>query len=543
MSSPKDADRNSPSTISTGDLVKEVVESGLHARYEDAVQLVGRGDEAVPCLSKYLHEDKFWHADENGNFIADSYAPISALHLLGAIGSIDGLEEVIYTLYERSDDLEDWLTEDVPSVLTSFGSKALRRCKECALDKRLDLYSRHACVRAMAMIASRETGFRPEIVDSLKLLILRKHEGHELIAFTICSLAELKEQSALEAIKEAYRRNKVETGIITLNDVLKLYGEEDEKNSQYHFDEKKPLDFFLEPNLEKLRKSYSEWLSEIKRRKEGKEITPMKDLEEAETLLDTFDEAGSTLVVPKVGRNYPCPCGSGSKYKKCCLPLQIQRKRWDPLEEKLRRHIQEFYDNERFMGDYDQAMSLYGISFGDEDIRERRLFHDWLVHDYIIPSEKMSIIRIFIKERGNALYEQEAKTVSAWANSTFRFLEVLEVRRGVGFDAKDIFSPECSQFFVYDASISISIEKEDILFARPYPLGTIIRLGGGGLAIIKERQKEIEEYVNSNYERFKVDTIKGKKRDGFQSDASVSLDDYFRTESLSIIKYLQHMLD
>ena len=24
--------------------------------------------------------------------------------------------------------------------------------------------------------------------------------------------------------------------------------------------------------------------------------------------------------VPKVGRNDPCPCGSGKKFKKCCLP-------------------------------------------------------------------------------------------------------------------------------------------------------------------------------------------------------------------------------
>jgi len=24
---------------------------------------------------------------------------------------------------------------------------------------------------------------------------------------------------------------------------------------------------------------------------------------------------------PKIGRNAPCPCGSGKKYKKCCLPL------------------------------------------------------------------------------------------------------------------------------------------------------------------------------------------------------------------------------
>ena len=25
---------------------------------------------------------------------------------------------------------------------------------------------------------------------------------------------------------------------------------------------------------------------------------------------------------PKVGRNDPCPCGSGKKYKKCCLNAQ-----------------------------------------------------------------------------------------------------------------------------------------------------------------------------------------------------------------------------
>jgi uncharacterized protein YecA (UPF0149 family) len=25
---------------------------------------------------------------------------------------------------------------------------------------------------------------------------------------------------------------------------------------------------------------------------------------------------------PRVGRNDPCPCGSGKKYKKCHLPLE-----------------------------------------------------------------------------------------------------------------------------------------------------------------------------------------------------------------------------
>jgi uncharacterized protein YchJ len=44
--------------------------------------------------------------------------------------------------------------------------------------------------------------------------------------------------------------------------------------------------------------------------------------------IDDFDEESdfsgwnSETVVrvgPKIGRNDPCPCGSGKKYKKCCL--------------------------------------------------------------------------------------------------------------------------------------------------------------------------------------------------------------------------------
>ncbi|MEK9660196.1 MAG: YchJ family metal-binding protein [Alphaproteobacteria bacterium] len=31
-----------------------------------------------------------------------------------------------------------------------------------------------------------------------------------------------------------------------------------------------------------------------------------------------FNPKGQPLRVVKVGRNDPCPCGSGQKYKKCC---------------------------------------------------------------------------------------------------------------------------------------------------------------------------------------------------------------------------------
>jgi hypothetical protein len=45
----------------------------------------------------------------------------------------------------------------------------------------------------------------------------------------------------------------------------------------------------------------------------------------ATALADAYLEAGAgrgpdlTRTAPKVGRNDPCPCGSGLKYKRCCL--------------------------------------------------------------------------------------------------------------------------------------------------------------------------------------------------------------------------------
>jgi len=37
----------------------------------------------------------------------------------------------------------------------------------------------------------------------------------------------------------------------------------------------------------------------------------------------------------KTGRNEPCPCGSGKKYKKCCLLEEQLEKRNDSIKNKI----------------------------------------------------------------------------------------------------------------------------------------------------------------------------------------------------------------
>ncbi|MES2564969.1 MAG: SEC-C metal-binding domain-containing protein [Pseudomonadota bacterium] len=47
-------------------------------------------------------------------------------------------------------------------------------------------------------------------------------------------------------------------------------------------------------------------------------ITPDSSL--AESSDDALAYPGSFIrPTPKIGRNEPCPCGRGKKYKKCCL--------------------------------------------------------------------------------------------------------------------------------------------------------------------------------------------------------------------------------
>lgn len=44
-----------------------------------------------------------------------------------------------------------------------------------------------------------------------------------------------------------------------------------------------------------------------------------EDLSDYHQLIASHKPHGTKLSRQKIGRNEPCPCGSGKKYKKCCL--------------------------------------------------------------------------------------------------------------------------------------------------------------------------------------------------------------------------------
>jgi len=214
--------------------------------------------------------------------------------------------------------------------------------------------------------------------------------------------------------------------------------------------------------------------------------------------------------------------------------MHKERQRWEELENNLRESITDYW-HEFHENNLHDAINVYRkIIDKNTKEAERRLFFDWFIHDYIIPIENNTIIKLFLKE-----YEKdydndliERNTLREWSNSFFRFVEVLEIKIGTGYKISDIFTKE--EFFLHDVRSSAKVKKYDIMYTRLYTVGGSITRAASGLIIIQHRYlHHIKKYVISDMERkhYKIDTSDSKQ-------FNLNLEKYLKNESLSLIQYL-----
>ena len=132
-------------------------------------------------------------------------------------------------------------------------------------------------------------------------------------------------------------------------------------------------------------------------------------------------------------------------------------------------------------------------------------------------------------------------TAIAWSNSVFRFFEILDIKRGVGYKVRDVFN-EGNELFIYDKSSSETVKKYDIQYLRPYPIGNITRIAGGGILLSRSHLPHIKDYVLNSFQKLTKQHLNEINSMGEQySHIANNFDNYLRNESLSIIKYLESL--
>ena len=95
----------------------------------------------------------------------------------------------------------------------------------------------------------------------------------------------------------------------------------------------------------------------------------------------------------KIGRNEPCYCGSGQKYKNCHLKAdneaERERRDWAEAGRFLRRDLLKFARDERWATAVADAMPFYWNNHYDAQSAEQMSmpealrFFDWFVFDYL----------------------------------------------------------------------------------------------------------------------------------------------------------------
>ena len=195
---------------------------------------------------------------------------------------------------------------------------------------------------------------------------------------------------------------------------------------------------------------------------------------------EEFDEEPDE--VSKVGRNDPCPCGSGKKYKRCCLPDDEEIGFLRSATDNVLRKLGYFAFSQRFLEDFEIAFyifwaeeyELYEFPYLSQS--EQVHFTEWYFLDYFLDDGRR-IAEIFLQEMGDEVSSLERRALEDRLSSSPALYEVLEVEPGKGLRLKDIFSGE--EYDVKERRGSRSLYKWDLVFTRVVPMGKYFVICGG----------------------------------------------------------------
>ena len=184
----------------------------------------------------------------------------------------------------------------------------------------------------------------------------------------------------------------------------------------------------------------------------------------------------------KTGRNDPCPCGSGAKYKKCCMGGVEGKAGMQGYDDRkscaakavdiLLRFARKVLPEESL---YEAADDLGLRQLPDEAVQERlftELFVPWFCYRWVpqADSSRLTIAERFLAEPGAGLDPRAERFIRAASAAPLWYWQVVDVVRGGGCVLRDMASGE--EVFVTDVSSSGSLERWDILLCQ------VIRMDG-----------------------------------------------------------------
>ncbi|MFQ5522881.1 MAG: SEC-C metal-binding domain-containing protein [Acidimicrobiia bacterium] len=179
---------------------------------------------------------------------------------------------------------------------------------------------------------------------------------------------------------------------------------------------------------------------------------------------DAFEYYRSLLAeVPRVGRNDPCPCGSGRKFKVCHLnrPEVSPKKRVGWMLRKVANYMRFHWRHHRYTElAVVAAVANLGERFDGDGVLE--MAEDQFIFD--LEMFEGGGVADFLAERWEMIPADERDVYELWAQATLALWEVISVGDG-SIELRDTLTGDTVE--VSDRSAASAFQAGDYLLARP----------------------------------------------------------------------------
>ena len=225
----------------------------------------------------------------------------------------------------------------------------------------------------------------------------------------------------------------------------------------------------------------------------------------------------------KLGRNDPCPCGSGKKYKQCCLRDEENRVMSD-RSEAIPRAIQwlmamhgpavrEALDHGFFSslddGEYDLLPDQHDDAYKGIMINAM----EWLLADGFMTAkgQERRVAELLLGQGGPLFSAEQRQWIGLLTAMPLRLYEIVEVIPDECMTLRDVMLPEHPPVLVREKSGSRQALKFDLIAARLLPVEDHFELSGAVYSFPRNRSWDLLEELSDELEGVEPDSPLAKE--------------------------------
>lgn len=261
-------------------------------RANDAAQAAARLTQMALDETYYDYYDFYEDEEEYFRVEPRLWTRLHAVRVLMRLG--EAAQTAVEPLLPLLDEEDDDLREEMPFFYGAMGPLAVEPLARLLNDQEAETFQRAGAADSLQEIAAEFPELRARIVSLLEQTLIAETEDETVNGFLITNLLDLGARESLPIIEQAYEEERVDLYVVDMGDVEEHFGlPRSSKHRRIPFDPLKAAEIPLALPSTQTKASVSR---------------------------EERDEAPQTpyVATEKVGRNEPCPCGSGKKYKKCC---------------------------------------------------------------------------------------------------------------------------------------------------------------------------------------------------------------------------------